>query len=83
MLWPPLDRFLDMAVPGELVLSDHEGGPADVALAVVDELDDRAMCAIRALHRQGNTRVVVVAGHLDDRRLVDAIESLMPLPLKG
>src|ERR1700722_741543 len=76
------DPVLQLGVTGQLradpeflVLADHDAAAAEVAAAVVDDLDERTLCTIRALHRQGPARVVVIAGHLDDRGLVDAIEA--------
>ena len=63
------------AHPDFLVGEDPAGTDPDVAVVVTDAVDERAGCAIRALRRQQSTRIVVVAGQLDDRGLLEAIEA--------
>jgi DNA-binding NarL/FixJ family response regulator len=48
---------------------------ADVAVVVVDEIDEVACRTIRALQRDGVPRVVVVAQNPDDSGLMQAIEA--------
>jgi DNA-binding NarL/FixJ family response regulator len=48
---------------------------ADVAVVMVDGIDDDAVRLIRAVQRNGCPRVVLVATHLDDTRLVSAVEA--------
>ena len=55
-------------------LSDHEL-TAQVEVVVVDYVDDEAVTTLRALQRQGDVRVVLVAGHLEDSDLVTAVEA--------
>jgi len=53
----------------------HEDEPPVVAVLVVDEVDQRATRTIRALARQGTTRVLVVAGRLDDAAVLAVTEA--------
>lgn len=47
---------------------------ADVAVVVVERLDESAECRIRNLRRNGRERIVVVCGHIDDDALMRAVE---------
>ncbi|MEV6875509.1 response regulator transcription factor [Amycolatopsis sp. NPDC051128] len=54
-----------------------DGEPADaavVALLVTDRLDDTMTELLSALHRQGFTRIVLVAGEVDDNEILNAVE---------
>jgi DNA-binding NarL/FixJ family response regulator len=48
---------------------------ADVAVVMVDDVDEDAVRLIRAVQRNGCPRVVLVATRLDDTRLVSAVEA--------
>ncbi|MCB7135684.1 helix-turn-helix transcriptional regulator [Cellulosimicrobium marinum] len=48
---------------------------AQVTVVVTDQLDDDALRLVRAARRQGHGRVVLVAGRLDDRDVVAAVEA--------
>lgn len=63
------------AHPGITILEDTEAEAADVAVVVVDRVDDGAVRVIRAAQRQGSARVVVVAGELDAAAVFDAVEA--------
>ncbi|QJW34884.1 LuxR C-terminal-related transcriptional regulator [Cellulosimicrobium protaetiae] len=54
---------------------DERAADAEVTVVVADRLDDDALRFVRAAHRQGAGRVVLVAGHLDDRDVVTAVEA--------
>ncbi|WP_246150231.1 response regulator transcription factor [Agromyces intestinalis] len=53
-------------------------GPDDelaaVVVVVVDDVDDETLNRLRFLRRNGEARVILVASHLDDQVLVDAVE---------
>ncbi|HEY8544584.1 MAG TPA: response regulator transcription factor [Acidimicrobiales bacterium] len=49
--------------------------PPTVAVLVVDEVDDAATRSIRALARRNHTRVLVVAGRLDDAGVLAVTEA--------
>jgi DNA-binding NarL/FixJ family response regulator len=53
----------------------REGEPPMVAVLVVDEVDQAATRAIRALARRAHTRVLVVAGRLDDAGVLAVTEA--------
>ena len=48
---------------------------ADVAVVMVNDVDEDAVRLIRAVQRNGCPRVVLVATRLDDTRLVSAVEA--------
>jgi DNA-binding NarL/FixJ family response regulator len=48
------------------VADDDDAAAADVALIVVNEIDDRAVCLVRSTHLRGCRRVVIVATDLDE-----------------
>ena len=48
--------------------------PALVALLVADRLDEPMTRLLSALHHQGFTRIVLVAGEVDDNEILDAVE---------
>ncbi|UOE43828.1 response regulator transcription factor [Agromyces larvae] len=48
--------------------------PAAVVVVVVDDVDDETLNRLRFLRRNGEARVILVASHLDDQVLVDAVE---------
>ena len=71
-----------MGIGGELRLRPdvHVLDPADqyraeVTVLVSDEVDSPAVRAIRALHREGCSRVVLVVTRLDDAGLLAAVEA--------
>jgi DNA-binding NarL/FixJ family response regulator len=54
-----------------------DGGPAEpavVALLVTDRLDETMSRLLSALRHQGFTRIVLVAGEIDDNEILDAVE---------
>lgn len=61
--------------PEVLVLDGTDVDAAAVAIVAVDEVDDEAMRAVKALQRNGCPRVLLVAAHLDDRALLAAVEA--------
>ncbi len=65
-------RDVDDWVPDEEARPDE---PPAVAVLVVDEVDQAATRAIRALARRGHTRVLVVAGRLDDAGVLAVTEA--------
>lgn len=48
---------------------------ADVAVVIVDEVDDDAVQRLRAVHQHGVAHTVLVVGHLDDAQLVTVVEA--------
>jgi DNA-binding NarL/FixJ family response regulator len=56
------------------VLCDGEIDSAAVALVVTDDVDDETVKTVRAIQRNGCPKVIVVAGHLDHRGVMAAIE---------
>lgn len=65
-------RDVDDWVPDEEARPDE---PPAVAVLVVDEVDQAATRSIRALARRGHTRVLVVAGRLDDAGVLAVTEA--------
>ena len=59
----------DVAVCDETMIDD-----AEVAVVIVDSVDDAACRTIRAIQRNGCPRVVLVVGTLDDTSLMVAVE---------
>lgn len=57
------------------VLEQIDIDRAEVAIVVVDELDEAACRTIKGIQRDGVPRVVVVAGEADDTGLMRAIEA--------
>ena len=54
-----------------------DGGPAEpaaVALLVADRLDEKMTQLLSALRHQGFTRIVLVAGEVDDNEILNAVE---------
>ncbi len=51
-----------------------DDGTALVALLVADRLDEKMSQLLSALHHQGFTRIVLVAGEVDDNEILDAVE---------
>lgn len=52
-----------------------EAERADVALVVVDEVDDLTVQSVRRLRRSDDRAVVLVVSHLDDNALLHAVEA--------
>jgi DNA-binding NarL/FixJ family response regulator len=54
-----------------------EGGSTDAAVAIVvcNTIDDETIRAVREIQRDGCSKVVLVASHLDDRALMVAVEA--------
>ncbi|WP_410590925.1 LuxR C-terminal-related transcriptional regulator [Amycolatopsis sp. lyj-23] len=51
-----------------------DDGTALVALLVADRLDETMTQLLAELHHQGFTRIVLVAGEVDDNEILDAVE---------
>lgn len=49
--------------------------PASVAVAIADSLDEDRIRWLRALHRDNGVSIVLIAGHIDPRTLVTAVEA--------
>jgi DNA-binding NarL/FixJ family response regulator len=56
------------------VVDDDPDGSAVVALLVADRLDEPMTRLLSALHHQGFTRIVLVAGEVDDNEVLNAVE---------
>ena len=63
------------ARPEVRLVDDGDVDRAEVALVVVDEVDDEATRVVRAIQRNGCPRVVMVVTRLDDQALLTAIEA--------
>lgn len=61
--------------PDVLVLDPAEHLRADVTVLVSDEVDNSTVTRIRALHRDGCSRVVLVVTRLEDAGLLAAVEA--------
>lgn len=51
-----------------------DDGTALVALLVADRIDEKMTQLLSALHHQGFTRIVLVAGEVDDNEILNAVE---------
>lgn len=74
------DPVSAMGIGGELrlrpdVLVVDPGDDTDVVVVVTDEVDNAAVCAVRAARRDGRPRVVLVVTRLDDAGLLAAVEA--------
>jgi DNA-binding NarL/FixJ family response regulator len=49
--------------------------PASVAVAIADNLDEDRIRWLRSLHRDNGVSIVLIAGHIDPRTLVTAVEA--------
>jgi DNA-binding NarL/FixJ family response regulator len=56
------------------VVDGSAGDPALVALLVTDRLDEPMTQLLSALHHQGFTRIVLIAGEVDDNEILNAVE---------
>ncbi|MEV6621935.1 response regulator transcription factor [Amycolatopsis sp. NPDC051106] len=56
------------------VVDGEAGDPAVVALLVADRLDETMTQLLSALRHQGFTRIVLVAGEVDDNEILNAVE---------
>ena len=56
------------------VVDGDPDGSAVVALLVADRLDEPMTRLLSALHHQGFTRIVLVAGEVDDNEILGAVE---------
>src|SRR5207248_8362261 len=56
------------------VVDGDPDGTAVVALLVTDRLDEPMTRLLSALHHQGFTRIVLVAGEVDDNEILNAVE---------
>jgi len=54
---------------------DEDPREAEVAVVVTDHLDDESLRLVRAVQRGGTGRSVLVAGRLDDKDVVHAVEA--------
>jgi DNA-binding NarL/FixJ family response regulator len=60
----------------EIWLVEEDAGPElTVALVVADRIDENGGQLLRGLHCRGYTRIVLVAGNLDDAEVLTAVES--------
>ncbi|MET8998914.1 response regulator transcription factor [Amycolatopsis sp. Hca4] len=51
-----------------------DDGTAQVALLVADRIDEPMTQLLAALHHQGFTRIVLIAGEVDDNEILNAVE---------
>lgn len=59
-----------------LIGTDETADPSSVVAVVAgDQIGEELMQLVRATHRLGHARVVLVAGHLDDAAIFTALES--------
>lgn len=75
---PILENGVRMALrtrPEVWLVDEDAGVAATVALVVADRLDERTGQLLRTLHGRGYTRIVLVAGDLDDTEILTAVES--------
>jgi DNA-binding NarL/FixJ family response regulator len=56
------------------VVDAESADPGMVALLVADRLDEPMTRLLSALHHQGFTRIVLVAGEVDDNEILNAVE---------
>ena len=63
------------ASPEIQVIGGADTEPHDVALIVVDDVDEAALRQIRACSRNDRSRTVLVASRIDDASLVKAVEA--------
>ncbi|KQO97100.1 response regulator transcription factor [Leifsonia sp. Leaf264] len=61
--------------PEVRVVGPDEIDAPEVVLVIVDAVDDEALNTLRFLRRNGDSAVILVSSHLDDKDLVRAIES--------
>ena len=74
---PILQNGVHMALrtrPEVWVVDEESASPEAVALVVTDRFDDRASQLLRTLQCRGFTRVVLVAGELEDTEILTAVE---------
>jgi DNA-binding NarL/FixJ family response regulator len=75
----PLTRagtISQLRAAGDIAVTDDESlADGGVALVVADEVDAEATRTIRSLRRRGVDRVVLLAGRLDDKGLLAAVEA--------
>ena len=60
--------------PDVHIVDDAQIDDAEVAVVIVDVLDDAACRTIRGIQRNGCPRVILVVGVLDDASLMSAVE---------
>jgi DNA-binding NarL/FixJ family response regulator len=60
--------------PNMLVVEADDVEAAEVAVVIVESLDDRCGCMIRTVQRSGCARVVLVVPDVDDAGLMTAVE---------
>ncbi|MDQ7808312.1 response regulator transcription factor [Amycolatopsis sp. A133] len=56
------------------VVDGDPAGQAVVALLVADRIDEAMTQLLSALHHQGFTRIVLIAGEVDDNEILNAVE---------
>lgn len=61
--------------PEVRIVGPAEDVAPEVVLVVADEVDEETLNTLRFLRRNGASRVVLIAAHLDDQALVRAVES--------
>jgi DNA-binding NarL/FixJ family response regulator len=61
--------------PEVRIVGAAEDVAPEVVLVVADEVDEETLNTLRFLRRNGASRVVLIASHLDDQALVRAVES--------
>lgn len=61
--------------PEVRIVGAAEDVAPEVVLVVADEVDEETLNTLRFLRRNGASRVVLIAAHLDDQALVRAVES--------
>jgi DNA-binding NarL/FixJ family response regulator len=61
--------------PEVQLIEDGDIDRAEVAVMVVDQIDDEAVRVVQAIQRNGCPRVVMVVTHLDDTGLMAAVEA--------
>jgi DNA-binding NarL/FixJ family response regulator len=76
------DPISQLGIAGQLrtrpeveLVDDADVDRAQVAVVVVDEIDDDATRVVRAIQRNGCPRVVMVVTRLDDQGLLAAVEA--------
>lgn len=61
--------------PEVLVVDQNEVGQAEVSVVVTEEVDEPAIRTVRSILRGRCQRVVMIVTHLDDARLLTAVEA--------
>jgi DNA-binding NarL/FixJ family response regulator len=61
--------------PEVRIIGPAEDDTPEVVLVVADEVNEETLNTLRFLRRNGASKVVLIAAHLDDKALVRAVES--------